>query len=53
MHVPLNNSLDLVGPVIDIKYDNDQFEIVIGCSDQDEIELWEMLNLNGDTLNIT
>ncbi|WP_317982450.1 hypothetical protein [Paenibacillus glycanilyticus] len=53
VHVPLNNSLDLVGPVIDIKYDNDQFEIVIGCSDQDEIELWEMLNLNGDTLNIT
>lgn len=41
-------NIHVTGGITEIKKNNNQFEIVIGCSDQDEIELWEMLNLDGD-----
>ncbi|AFC27639.1 hypothetical protein PM3016_679 [Paenibacillus mucilaginosus 3016] len=52
VHVPLNNSLQVNGCITEIRKDKDHYDIVVGCSDQDEIELWEMLNLNGDVICI-
>ncbi len=39
IHVFLNNSLQLTSGITEIRKDKDHYDIVIGCSDQDEIEL--------------
>jgi hypothetical protein len=52
IHVPLNNSLQVTGGITEIRKNNGHYDIVIGCSDQDEIELLEMLSLNGDVISI-
>ncbi|MBB3114798.1 hypothetical protein FHS18_006959 [Paenibacillus phyllosphaerae] len=52
IHVSLNNSLKVTGGIKEVRKNNDHYDIVIECSDQDEIELWEMLNLDGDVIII-
>ncbi|WP_028609059.1 hypothetical protein [Paenibacillus harenae] len=52
IYVAFNSSLQMTGSIMDIKKINELYHISIGCSDKDEIELWEMLNLNGNVLKI-
>jgi len=52
IHLSLNDSLQVTGTITEIKKINDHFDIVIESSDQDEVELWDMLNLIGDVINI-
>lgn len=52
IHVSLNNSLQVTGSIVEIKRTHDLYSLHIDCSDQEEIELWEMLNLNGEIINI-
>ncbi|MBD3918367.1 hypothetical protein H8B09_06335 [Paenibacillus sp. PR3] len=52
IHVSLNKSMDVAGVITEINKSNCQYEIVIGCSDLEEIDLWDMLNLKDDVIQI-
>jgi hypothetical protein len=52
IQIAFNSSLQVTGSIMDIKKINELYNIPIGCSDKDEIEQWEMLNLNGEVLKI-
>ncbi|QHW33791.1 hypothetical protein GZH47_25325 [Paenibacillus rhizovicinus] len=52
IHIPLNNNLDVTGVITEINETNNQYDIVIGCLDLEEITLWEMLNLKDNVIQI-
>ncbi|MBA2937055.1 hypothetical protein HZF08_01910 [Paenibacillus sp. CGMCC 1.16610] len=52
IHIPLNKFLDVTGVITEISETNSQYNITIGCSDLEEIDLWDMLNLKDDVIQI-
>lgn len=53
IHVSLNKSMQVTGEISEIvKTTNNQYEIYIPCSDFEEIDMWQMLNLKDDVIDI-
>jgi len=52
IHIFFNNYLQITGSIKDVKITDELCSIRIGTSDQEELELWEMLSLNGDVITI-
>ncbi|ULL18476.1 hypothetical protein DVH26_30800 [Paenibacillus sp. H1-7] len=52
IHVYLNQHLQVSGVITEIIKVNEQYEMIIGCSDLDEVDFWDMLNLKDKVLEI-
>jgi hypothetical protein len=54
IHVNLNSSVLLTGEINEVKETttSNHFQVSVRCSDFDEAELWQMLNLTDDELDI-
>ncbi|UUZ82076.1 hypothetical protein LJK88_47580 [Paenibacillus sp. P26] len=52
IHVPLNNSLDVTGVINEVIKNPHHHEIAIECSNADEADFWDILNLIGEVIVI-
>ena len=52
IHIRLKKSLDVTGVITEINGTNSQYNISIGCLDLEEIDLWDMLNLKHEVIQI-
>lgn len=52
IHVSLNKSLQITGEISEIKKIHNHYEIGIRCSDFEEMDFWEILNLKDDVIEI-
>lgn len=53
IHVPLNSSLSVQGIIYSIVHIQDkEYRLIIDCDDIEEVEIWEMLNINNEEVII-